>query len=217
MPIPRRMKAVASSASSSSVPSVGTQLRPGNPARASRAGTCCANQNRLRGRPGCAAPNGASISPEATAACVGCLEQRQDALGHRLEQLVRVFAVFEKTVRDQPQPRIEFAALALRGAEKMAHHEPHHPDERRGRGRQAGERFENGVTLAAELTDLAVERLLAREMLEQQRLRDAGGLGQLARRRARESLACEKRHRRPDDRLAALVAIQSNHCHCKRK
>ena len=77
--------------------------------------------------------------------------------------------------------------------------------------------FERRVALAAELQDLAVEQLLAREMPEQQRLGDAGGLGELARRRARKPLAREKRHRRRDDRLAALVAIQPGHRHGGRK
>ena len=84
-------------------------------------------------------------------------------------------------------------------------------------GGSAGELFERRIALAAELQDLAVEQLLAREMPEQQRLGNAGRLGQLARRRAGKPLAGEKRHRRRDDRLAALVAIQTDGSHTRRK
>src|SRR5271155_5799934 len=50
-------------------------------------------------------------------------------------------------------------------------------------------------------------------MPEQQSLRDAGGFGELAGRRSRKALAGEQRHRRPDDRLATLVAVEPGHRH----
>jgi hypothetical protein len=76
------------------------------------------------------------------------------------------------------------------------------------RGLQGGELFERRVALAPEPQDFPVEQLLTREMPEQEGLGYAGGLGELARRRAGKPVAREKRHRRRDDRLAALVAIQ---------
>ncbi len=50
-------------------------------------------------------------------------------------------------------------------------------------------------------------------MPEQQRFGYPGSLGELAGRRAGEAFARKQRHRRVDDRLAALVAIEPGHCH----
>ena len=67
---------------------------------------------------------------------VGRLEQRQDPLGHRFKQLARILAILKKTVRDEPQPRIEFVPFAFGGAQEVAHHETEHPNERCRRRRQ---------------------------------------------------------------------------------
>src|ERR1041384_3720659 len=50
-------------------------------------------------------------------------------------------------------------------------------------------------------------------MPEEERFGNPGGLGQLARCRAREPFAREQRHRRIDDRLAAFVAIEAGGSH----
>ena len=163
--------------------------RPASPGRAGRTRTGCAAA-RLRG------PEWRLISPAASAASSDASNSgrtRSDTASNSS----RAYSPSSRKLCATSRSRESSSPRSLSAApRKWRTMNAHHADERRGRGRQAGERFERGVAFAAELPDLAIEQLLAREMLEQQRLGDAGGLGQLARRRAREPLAREKRHRR---------------------
>src|SRR4051812_7348702 len=143
-------------------------------------------------------------------------EQWHDTLGHGLEQLAGVIAVFEAAVQHQPQPRVEFGPLGLVPEHEAAHHKARDADQRLGRGLQCGEFFQRRIALAAGVQDLAVERLLGREVPEQQRFGNARRLGDLAGGRAGEAVPREQRHRRVDDRLAALFGVEPGTGHARR-
>ena len=109
------------------------------------------------------------------------------------------------------------ALSRLDAEQKVAHHVMDHVDEGCARRLERGKTLERRIAFAAEPEDLAVEQFLGREMPEQQRLGDAGRLGELPRGGSGKALAGEQRHCRRDNRFAALVAVQSGDGHARRK
>ena len=79
--------------------------------------------------------------------------------------------------------------------------------ERCGRRFECRQSLERRIPLAAQTQNLIVKMFLAREMSEQQRLGNAGRLGEHLGRRAGKALARKQRHRGGDDRLSPFVAI----------
>jgi hypothetical protein len=142
-----------------------------------------------------------------------CGKQRIDALGYRLEQLARIFAILEKAVQQQAQADVEIGPVDLASEHQVPNHVIDHTNQRRRRGLARGQALEPRITVAAEPQNLAVEDLLARKVPEQQPFGNARRLGEFLGRRPGKAFASEQRDGGGDNRLAPLVAVQSDRSH----
>src|SRR5208282_1973422 len=136
-----------------------------------------------------------------------CRKKRVDSLEDPVEQLARIIAVLQKAVEDESKARVELGPVDLTTKQEVPHHEMRHGNECCGRRRECRETLERRMAFASAPQDLVVKVLLARKVPEQERLGNAGRLGELFRGGTGEALARKERHRRCDDRLAAFVAV----------
>src|SRR6516162_1559051 len=139
-----------------------------------------------------------------------------DPLEDCFKQLAGIFPIFEKAVQHQAEARIELG-LVYAAEQKITDHKGNHADERCRRRLQSSKTLERWIAFATQPQNLAVEMLLARKVPKQQRLGNAGRLGQLFGGGARKPFPRKERNCRGDDRLSPLVAVQSGGSHRARK